>query len=185
MNALSEQILSELRHLLSEMSDGGLVGPSVYDTARALQFQGNVTGRQDAYAWLIAQQQADGGWGSADFPLFRHAPTWAALLALQRADPLPGAADAVQAATRFLERQSDPYAHAVPEDAPIGAELILPQLCGEAAFLLGGAAFPRHTALLPLRQACLIKLGAVARLPSGYPALLGSMGDVADHRMPR
>lgn len=77
MNALSEQILSELRHLLSEMSDGGLVGPSVYDTARALQFQGNVTGRQDAYAWLIAQQQADGGWGSADFPLFRHAPTWA------------------------------------------------------------------------------------------------------------
>ncbi|RWO18321.1 MAG: hypothetical protein EOS09_35530, partial [Mesorhizobium sp.] len=108
MNALSEQILSELRHLLSEMSDGGSVGPSVYDTARALQFHGTVTGRQDAYAWLIAQQQPDGGWGSADFPLFRHAPTWAALLALQRADPLPGAADAVQAATRFLERQPDP-----------------------------------------------------------------------------
>lgn len=72
VNALSEQILSELRHLLSGMSDGGSVGPSVYDTARTLQFHGNVTGRQDAYAWLIAQQQADGGWGSADFPLFRH-----------------------------------------------------------------------------------------------------------------
>ncbi|MER9280460.1 hypothetical protein [Mesorhizobium sp. M0522] len=171
MNALSEQILSDLRHLLSEMSDGGSVGPSVYDTARALQFHGNVTGRQDAYGWLIAQQQADGGWGSADFPLFRHAPTWAALLTLQRADPLPGAADAVQAATRFLERQPDPYAHAVPEDAPIGAELILPQLCGEAASLLGGVAFPRHPALLPLRQARLVKLGAVATLPSGHPLL--------------
>lgn len=46
---------------------------------------------------------------------------------------LPGAADAVQAATRFLERQSDPYAHAVQEDAPIGAELIVPQLCGALA----------------------------------------------------
>jgi len=171
VNALSEQILSELRRLLSEMSDGGSVGPSVYDTARALRFHGNVTGRQDAYAWLIAQQQADGGWGSADFPLFRHAPTWAALLALQRADPLPGAADAVQAARRFLQRQPDPYAHAVPEDAPIGAELILPQFCGEAASLLGGVAFPRHPALLPLRQERLVKLGAVATLPSGHPLL--------------
>ncbi|MDA9451143.1 MULTISPECIES: hypothetical protein [Bradyrhizobium] len=171
MNALSEQILSELRGLLSEMSDGGSVGPSVYDTARVLRFHGNVTGRQDAYAWLIAQQQADGGWGSADFPLFRHAPTWAALLALQRADPLPGAADAVGAAIRFLQVQPDPYAHAVPEDAPIGAELILPQFCGEAASLLGDAAFPRHPALLPLRQACLDKLRALAMLPSGHPLL--------------
>ncbi|EJZ16885.1 hypothetical protein RCCGEPOP_33658, partial [Rhizobium sp. Pop5] len=102
MSALSEQILSELRHLLNETRDGGSVSPSVYDTARVLQFSGNVTGRQNGYAWLMAQQQADGGWGSADFPLFRHVPTWAALLALRRADPLPGAADAVQAATRFL-----------------------------------------------------------------------------------
>ncbi|MDI2111563.1 hypothetical protein, partial [Bradyrhizobium sp. Mp64] len=171
MNALSEQILSELRRLLSEMSDGGRVGPSVYDTARALWFHGNVTGRQDAYAWLLAQQQADGGWGSADFSRFRHAPTWAALLALQRAGSLPGVADAVQAATQFLQRQPDPYAHAVPEDAPIGAELILPQLCGEAASLLGDVAFPRHPALLPLRQACMVKLGTVATLPSGHPLL--------------
>ncbi|MCC8982636.1 hypothetical protein [Bradyrhizobium acaciae] len=171
MNALSEQIISELRHLLSGMNDGGSVGPSVYDTARALRFRGDVTGRHEAYAWVIAQQQADGGWGSADFPLFRHAPTWSALLALQRACPLSSADDAVQAATRFLQRQPDPYAQAVPEDAPIGAELILPQLCSEAASLLGGVTFPRHPALLPLRQACLVKLAAVATLPSGHPLL--------------
>ncbi|RFB83394.1 hypothetical protein B5K11_34760 [Rhizobium leguminosarum bv. trifolii] len=171
MNALSEQILSELRHLLNETRDGGSVSPSVYDTARVLHFRGNVTGRQNAYAWLMAQQQADGGWGSADFPLFRHAPTWAALLALQRADPLPGAADAVQAATRFLERQPDPYADAVPEDAPVGAELILPQISGEAASLVDDVVFPRYPALLPLRQACLAKLGTVGPLPSGHPLL--------------
>ncbi|MFC6839432.1 hypothetical protein [Xanthomonas theicola] len=170
MNALSEQILSELRHLLGEMSDGGSVGASVYDTARSLQYHGGGD-RQDAYAWLLAQQQVDGGWGSQDFPLFRHAPTWAALLALQRADHLPGVADAFQAATRFLARQPDPYAHAVPEDAPIGAELILPQLCGEAAPLLAGMEYPRHSALLPLQQARLAKLGAVATLPSGHPLL--------------
>ncbi|PCK77790.1 hypothetical protein [Rhizobium sophoriradicis] len=171
MNALSEQILSELRLLLSDTSDGGSVGPSVYDTARVLQFHGNVASLKNAYAWLIAQQQADGGWGSADFPLFRHVPTWAALLALRRAYPLPGAADAVLAATRFLQRQPDPYTDAAPEDAPIGAELILPQMCGEAASLLGDVVFPRHPALLPLRQACLAKLGTVAPLPSGHPLL--------------
>ncbi|SFP21456.1 hypothetical protein SAMN05216330_10645 [Bradyrhizobium sp. Ghvi] len=171
MNALSEQILSELRRLLCEMSDGGSVGPSVYDTAQALRFYGILTGREEAYAWLIAQQQADGGWGSADFPLFRHTPTWAALLALQRADPLLGAADALQAATRFLQREPDPYVDAVPEDAPIGAELILPQFCGEAASLLGDVGFPRHPALLPLRQARLAELAAGAMLPSGHPML--------------
>ncbi|MBB4377766.1 hypothetical protein [Bradyrhizobium sp. SBR1B] len=169
MNALSEQILSELRRLLCEMNDGGSVGPSVYDTAQALRFYGNLTGRQDAYAWLIAQQQADGGWGSIDFPLFRHAPTWAALLALQRA--ALGAPDALQAATRFLQREPDPYLNAVPEDAPIGAELILPQFCGLVASLPGDAGFPRHPALLPLRQARLAELGAGAILPSGHPML--------------
>ncbi|MGD6189893.1 hypothetical protein VWR82_22550, partial [Xanthomonas citri pv. citri] len=130
-----EQILSELRHLLGATSDGGSVGPSIYDTARALRSGGEAGHRHDACAWLIAQQQADGGWGSADFPLFRHAPTWSALLALQRAETLPGAAEAVRAGARFLREQADPYAHGVPDDAPIGVELILPPLCGEAASL--------------------------------------------------
>ncbi|WP_223144547.1 hypothetical protein [Xanthomonas translucens] len=170
VNALSEQILHELRQLLREMHDGGSVGPSCYDTARSLQVHGDWADRQDAYMWLIAQQQADGGWGSTDFPLFRHAPTWASLLALQRVEQLPGAADAIRSATRFLATAPDPYAHAVPEDAPIGAELILPQLCSEAAPLLAGLAHPRHAALLPLRQARLAKLGAVT-LPSGHPLL--------------
>ncbi|CTP87450.1 putative protein y4kT [Xanthomonas translucens pv. poae] len=170
MNSLSEQILRELRHLLRAMRDGGSVGPSCYDTARSLQFHRDCADRQDAYMWLVAQQQADGGWGSMDFPLFRHAPTWASLLALQRVEQLPGAADALRAARRFLATEPDPYAHTVPEDAPIGAELILPQLCSEAAPLLAGLAHPGHAALLPLRQARLAKLGAVT-LPGGHPLL--------------
>ena len=171
MSALYEQILSELCHLLGETRDRGAVGPSVYDTARALRFHDGLADRHDAYAWLIAQQQVDGGWGSVDFPLFRHAPTWAAWLALQRAGALPGATEALHAATRFLERQPDPYAHAVPDDAPIGAELILPPLSSEAAALSNSAAFPRHPALWPLRQARLDKLAKVATLPSGHPLL--------------
>jgi len=171
MNELSEQILSELRHLLGATSDGGSVGPSIYDTARALRSGGEAGHRHDACAWLIAQQQADGGWGSADFPLFRHAPTWSALLALQRAETLPGAAEAVRAGARFLREQADPYAHGVPDDAPIGVELILPPLCGEAASLPGSEAFPRHPALQPLQRARLAKLQAAATLPSGHPLL--------------
>ncbi|PPV06819.1 hypothetical protein XBLMG947_2242 [Xanthomonas bromi] len=171
MSALSERILSELCHLLAKTRDGGAVGASVYDTARALRFHDDLADRHDAYAWLIAQQQVDGGWGSVDFPLFRHAPTWAAWLALQRAGAFPGAAEALQAATRFLERQPDPYARAVPDDAPIGAELILPLLSSEAAALSNGAAFPHHPALWPLRQARLARLAKVATLPSGHPLL--------------
>ncbi|AKO06308.1 hypothetical protein ACQR5T_07475 [Xanthomonas oryzae pv. oryzicola] len=172
MNALCEQIFAELRHLLGETHNGGAVGPSVYDTARVLWFHHAPADLPNAYAWLIAQQQADGGWGSADFPLFRHAPTWAAWLALQRASAcIPGAAAALEAATAFLERQPDPYARAVPDDAPIGAELILPALSGEAAALSNGAAFPRHPALWPLRQARLAKLAKGTSLPSGHPLL--------------
>lgn len=171
MNELSEQILSELRHLLGATNDGGRVGPSVYDTARALQSGGDAGHRQDACAWLIAQQQADGGWGCPGFPLFRHAPTWAALLALQHAGTLPGAAEAASAAARFLRDQADPYAHGVPDDAPIGVELILPPLCAEAAALPGSGAFPRHPALQPLQRARLAKLQAAGPLPSGHPLL--------------
>ncbi|CCM80364.1 MULTISPECIES: prenyltransferase/squalene oxidase repeat-containing protein [Rhizobium] len=170
MTAPSDQILSELRHLLSKMSDGGCVGPSVYDTARALHFSGVVAGNHEACDWLIAQQQPDGGWGSSDFPLFRHAPTWAAFLALQRAGSFPGAADAVQAAEQFLRHQPDPYEHAVPEDAPIGAELILPQLLGEAT-RSKGLNLPRHRALVRLRQSRLAKVHTLAALPSGHPLL--------------
>jgi hypothetical protein len=175
LSALSEQILFELRRVLGAMHDGGSVGPSVYDTARCLQFfRADVADRpaqRTACDWLLSQQQADGGWGSADFPLFRHVPTLAAMLALCRADPLPGAAEAVLVAKRFLARQPDPYAHAVADDAPIGVELILPQLCCEAQSLLADGTSPRHAALRPLRQSRLHKLGATPWLPIGHPLL--------------
>ncbi|MGF6652999.1 hypothetical protein OKW34_003588 [Paraburkholderia youngii] len=140
LQSLPEQILSELRHLLGEMSDGGSVGPSIYDTALNLHFQADSSEQREAYRWLLAQQHADGGWGSPDFPLFRHALT---LAASHRADHFPEGADAVRAAHAFLLRQPAPYLHAVPEEAPIGVELILPQLCDEAGSLLAELAMPR------------------------------------------
>lgn len=41
MHALAENILTELNTLLSDMDDGGYVGPSVYDTAQLLRFHPN------------------------------------------------------------------------------------------------------------------------------------------------
>ncbi|MBB5421618.1 prenyltransferase/squalene oxidase repeat-containing protein [Paraburkholderia atlantica] len=171
LQSLPEQILSELRHLLGGMSDGGSVGPSIYDTALNLHFQADSSEQREAYRWLLAQQHADGGWGSPDFPLFRHAPTLAASLALHRADQFPERADAVRAAQAFLLRQPDPYLHAVPEEAPIGVELILPQLCDEAGSLLAELVMPRHPALRPLRQSRLDRLAATPALPTGHPLL--------------
>ncbi|KTT43813.1 hypothetical protein RSA46_14980 [Pseudomonas oryzihabitans] len=171
MKSLPEQILSELRQLLQEMSDGGSVGPSIYDTAIHLRSRPDPAQRSDAYHWLLSQQQADGGWGSPDFPLFRHVPTLAAMLALQQAEQLPHGAEAVQAAREFLTREPDPYQHLVPEDAPIGAELILPHLSDEAASRLAGFAPLRLAALRPLGQARLAKLATLAALPTGHPLL--------------
>lgn len=170
MHALTEDILTELSTLLSDMHDGGYVGPSVYDTAQLLRFHPHLPDRVGAYRWLIEQQHEDGGWGSPDFPLHRQAPTVATILALHEAQPQPeGAAAALAAAAVYLAQEKDPYADGIPDDAPIGVELILPQLCRQAAARLPALAYPRYGALYEAETARLGKLKSLTVVPSGHP----------------
>ncbi|AXF77972.1 hypothetical protein LU604_23820 [Erwinia tracheiphila] len=172
MHALAENILTELNTLLSDMHDGGYVGPSVYDTAQLLRFHPNPPDRAGIYRWLIKQQHEDGGWGSPDFPLHRQVPTVAAILALHEAQPQPeGAAAALAAAAVYLAQERDLYADTIPDDAPIGAELILPQLCRQAAALFPHLAYPRYGALYEAEAARLGKVESLTAVPSGHPLL--------------
>lgn len=170
MHVLTENILTELNTLLSDMHDGGYVGPSVYDTAQLLRAHPSPPDRAGAYRWLIEQQHEDGGWGSPDFPLHRQVPTVAAVLALHEAQPQPeGAAAALAAADAYLTQENDPYADGIPDDAPIGVELILPLLCRQATRLLPALAYPRYGALYQAEAARLEKLESLTAVPSGHP----------------
>lgn len=124
-----ELLLADLADRCRELGkDGGLVGPSVYDTAQVLRFA-PPENPAPALQWLEAQQHDDGGWGDTRMPLGRTAPTLAAVLALHQADVAQHAQDRALA---FLKDNAARWAPPLPEDIPIGAELIIPHLLEEA-----------------------------------------------------
>jgi hypothetical protein len=143
--------VTELRSLIEDLGrDGGLITPSVYDTAQVLRFW-PPREAEPALAWLITQQRPDGGWGEPATPLTRDLPTLAAVLALQaHADRIP-VRDRVEAGVAFL-RRSEPWPEPLPDDTPCGAELILPWMVGQAA--AQGLSLPpeRYRSLLALGQ---------------------------------
>lgn len=127
-----DEILTKLRQVLAGMGDGGRISASVYDTAQVLRFAQLPGDASAAYAWLLDKQRHDGGWGESDDPMHRLAPTIAAMLALHECacDVRYGAA--LNAGSVFLAQQDLSRLSVLPDDMPIGAELILPRLCAEA-----------------------------------------------------
>lgn len=66
MSRIIDILLTDLRFLISSLSkDGGLISPSVYDTAQLLRLYPPQQGVWTALSWLLGQQQADGRWGGA------------------------------------------------------------------------------------------------------------------------
>lgn len=129
-------LLTDLRYLIADLGkDGGLISPSVYDTAQVVRL---FPPQQDVWAaldWLLEQQQADGGWGNASVPLARDVPTLASVLALHTHGKRKATLDAVQTGMAFLRRQVSQWRQPRPEDLPVGVELLLPRLLKEAATL--------------------------------------------------
>ena len=100
-------LISALHALISDLgNDGGLVSPSVYDTAQVIRLAPPDEGSLRAQEWLIAQQQADGGWGDPELPRARDVPTLAALLALHDHGDDLQAASVVRAGVAFLRNHA-------------------------------------------------------------------------------
>jgi hypothetical protein len=79
-----------------------------------------------AFAWLLAQQAEDGGWGEPEaLPLARTVPTLAAVLAAHQRPTCPAALRAVTAGCSWLERTGRLLLEPLPDDVPVGMELLL------------------------------------------------------------
>jgi hypothetical protein len=149
MDRLTSTVLTDLQALLNSLgNDGGLVSPSVYDTAQVLRLAPPADGGLRARQWLLAQQQPDGGWGDPAMPRARDLPTLATLLALYVDRDNPQTRDVVHAGTAFLRDHAPTYWSAsLADDLPVGIELLLPHLLDAAIEL--GLDVP-HTSYAPL-----------------------------------
>jgi Squalene-hopene cyclase C-terminal domain/Prenyltransferase and squalene oxidase repeat len=138
LNQRTDLLLSHLRGLLHGLGkDGGLIGPSIYDTAQVLRLAPPGQGSGPALDWLITQQRPDGGWGNQALPRARDVPTLAAVLALHAYPTHPQAVVAARAGLAFLRRHAvRHWLGPLPEDLPVGVELLLPQLL-DTAMLAG------------------------------------------------
>lgn len=134
MNPIVDILLADLRHLLADLGrDGGRISASIYDTAQVIRLSPPDEGVWPALEWLLAQQQADGGWGDPSVPRARDLPTLAAVLALHSNAARRQAREAVQEGLAFLHRQASWWGGPLPEDLPVGVELLLPSLLHDAA----------------------------------------------------
>lgn len=125
--------LHELRTLIRDLGrDGGLISPSVYDTAQLLRLYPPPQGVEAGLDWLASQQQSDGGWGNPDVPLARDVPTLAAVLALHTLRRDRAAQEMVKAGLAFLQDQAHQWSNVHLDLLPIAVEMILPYLIEEA-----------------------------------------------------
>lgn len=132
MLKITQSLLDELRPLIAALGEeGGIVSPSVYDTAQILRLGSPAQGSDQTLAWLMQQQQPDGGWGQPAIPAERTVPTLAALLALKTHGHAQ-AAERIAAGGAFLEAQQGLWQDIHIDLVPIAAEMIVPYLLDEA-----------------------------------------------------
>ncbi|HXF61451.1 MAG TPA: prenyltransferase/squalene oxidase repeat-containing protein, partial [Caldilineaceae bacterium] len=133
MDVRIDAILAELRTLIEDLGkDGGLISPSVYDTAQVLRLYPPKEGVEAGLEWLLSQQHDDGGWGAPSWLMARDVPTLAALLALQTYRRDQTAQKAIEAGLAFLRRQAAQWDVVHIDAFPVAVEVILPYLLQEA-----------------------------------------------------
>lgn len=134
MSSTLDILLTDVRTLIGSLGqDGGQISASVYDTAQGLRFA-PPEDVKPALKWLAAQQYIDGGWGNMVAPLARHVPTLASILAFQKyAHQFPEFKESIQEGLDFLIQNAYQWQPPLPEELPVGVELILPNLLCEAA----------------------------------------------------
>src|SRR5262245_40145396 len=84
---ITEMLYGQLRREVTALgTNGGILSPSVYDTAQVLRFSSGANPSWPTVDWLLSQQQPDGGWGDPAIPRTRDIPTLAAMIALSTYD---------------------------------------------------------------------------------------------------
>lgn len=130
---------------------GGAVSAAVYDTAQALRRRPPSDPRP-VLAWLLQQQQPDGGWGDPAVAYCRDVPTLAAVLALHASDPRRYAGE-IAAGLRIVRANAAQWISPHPAHLPVAVEWILPRLADEAATLGLLPAMPAYDGLRALGAA--------------------------------
>jgi Squalene-hopene cyclase C-terminal domain/Prenyltransferase and squalene oxidase repeat len=167
MSRIAEILLTDIRHLIADLGAGGLIGPSIYDTAQVIRLAPPLEGAEQALDWLLTQQHPDGGWGSPAVPLARDVPTLAAVLALHELKAQRNLNDSIEAGLALLGRQAAYWSDELSDDLPVGIELLLPKLLEEAA--AAGLSVPTE------HYSAIIKLGMKRRkLIASLPLRSGS-----------
>jgi len=134
--------MAELQSLVSATGQGGgLMSPSIYDTAQVLRLLAPEDSAPAVVDWLLDQQATDGGWGDSVLPLHRDIPSLSAILALRRFPQNPRTHGAIEAGLRFLRAQAPLWSDLVVDELPVAAEILLPNLLSE---LGEEAALPRE-----------------------------------------
>lgn len=129
----SADVVLELRALIGALGEsGGLVSPSVYDTAQLLRLAPPKAGVVAGLQWLLRQQREDGGWGEPTVPAARDVPTLAAVLTLHTYRHLLPVETVIDAGLAFLRGQASQWQNVHIDLVPIAAELILPSLLQDA-----------------------------------------------------
>lgn len=183
----------ELQSLLSQAGQGGgLISPSVYDSAQVLlSLSPEETRSSPVVDWLLSQQHADGGWGEPVKPVHRDIPTLSAILALRRFPEQSGTREAAEAGARFLRAQAPHWEDLREEELPVAAEILLPSLLNRLGLdeqALPHAPYAKLMALGERKRRIISKLPLMAGVPwlhvwetwgrEASPALMDGAGSI-------
>jgi hypothetical protein len=165
MEGLATVLIDDLRRLISELGkNGGIISPSIYDTAQALRLYPPPEGVEAGLDWLLAQQQPDGGWGNLAVARAREIPTLSAILALHLYATNQTMNNAIEGGLDFLRSQYSLWQSPLPEDIPTAAELLIPWLVIQARARGINVSADAYQSLRPLGDK---KLNQIARLQPG------------------
>jgi hypothetical protein len=134
-HTIADEILFQTHSLIQDLGrQGGLISASEYDTAVVLRFA--PPAKESALAaglnWLLSRQHPDGGFGNILAPQFREMISLCVALTLHHYESTyPQLRPAREAAIDFVRHQTASW-DGLPDDMPIGAELIIPALVDQA-----------------------------------------------------
>lgn len=127
-------LIADLRRQLQSLTvEAQSISPAIYDTAMVLRFA-PPSPFWPAFSWLVEQQAEDGGWCDAGADdRARTVPTLAAVLALYEHQERQSVRAALHAGVAWLQRTAHTWEGPLPDDLPVGVELLLPALLADAS----------------------------------------------------